>query len=566
MMKGSRNGKGVEEWSKAGSFVRKPDKGWLHSAQAIKDGGVCYALKYLGCIEVLKSMRTLQYDVRQQVTKEAMYRCCEANGYKFSKRKKAKSSILKLLADHPRTVHSGTFISLTVSVSGIVLTAMSSGEMISKHDMQGISFASGGEKDCPDIVGYVAKDAKNRRACHVLDCPQSLSYDVINTIGQAFELRYKMFLDDPPQLLPVPRRFEGSIGGEQQQAAAEESRDRTYERPRFEPEDEFADGYFDEFDDEHAYDSPAEEPKPAPMDEDSEHYQKPRSPACEMSNYDTPHSTLESHSGRDMASSLEFTVGTQFESAVTGPPLNTPSYNNPLASVPTVGNLPTLYDTPGATVNGTGQESNGGSFRVNWETFDEEITSSNRAQATAAPALGPKKSSPEPALPERADSPQHNSLGYALPTYKKKPEDQTARRTPPPLPKPYARKPAVEPPRPPAASEDDLSRKDWFHGPMSRHDAESLLVRDGDFLVRESTTNPGQYVLTGSQNGYPKHLLLVDPEGVVRTKDHSFESVDHLVRYHRDNKVPIISSGSVMILRQSVVRNDPSQSAYDVPI
>ena len=50
---------------------------------------------------------------------------------------------------------------------------------------------------------------------------------------------------------------------------------------------------------------------------------------------------------------------------------------------------------------------------------------------------------------------------------------------------------------------------------MSRQDAENLLVRDGDFLVRESTTNPGQYVLTGLQNGYPKHLLLIDPEGVV---------------------------------------------------
>jgi hypothetical protein len=48
-MKGSRNAKGVEEWSKAGSFVRKPDKGWLHSAQAIKDGGVCYALKVTYC-------------------------------------------------------------------------------------------------------------------------------------------------------------------------------------------------------------------------------------------------------------------------------------------------------------------------------------------------------------------------------------------------------------------------------------------------------------------------------------------------------------------------------------
>ena len=35
-----------------------------------------------------------------------MYRCCEANGYKFSKRKKGKSNILKLLAGKYRLVDS----------------------------------------------------------------------------------------------------------------------------------------------------------------------------------------------------------------------------------------------------------------------------------------------------------------------------------------------------------------------------------------------------------------------------------------------------------------------------
>lgn len=55
----------------------------------------------------------------------------------------------------------------------------------------------------------------------------------------------------------------------------------------------------------------------------------------------------------------------------------------------------------------------------------------------------------------------------------------------------------------------------WFHGGLSRREAERLLSRDGDFLVRESGTTPGQYVLTGQQGGQAKHLLLVDPEGVV---------------------------------------------------
>lgn len=66
-----------------------------------------------------------------------------------------------------------------------------------------------------------------------------------------------------------------------------------------------------------------------------------------------------------------------------------------------------------------------------------------------------------------------------------------------------------------APNEEQLRRETWYHSRMSRRDAERLLVRDGDFLVRESTTNPGQYVLTGMHCGLPKHLLLVDPEGVV---------------------------------------------------
>lgn len=62
-----------------------------------------------------------------------------------------------------------------------------------------------------------------------------------------------------------------------------------------------------------------------------------------------------------------------------------------------------------------------------------------------------------------------------------------------------------------------LMTEAWFHGAISRPVAEKLLKNDGDFLVRESQGKPGQYVLTGLQTSVPKHLLLIDPEGVVRT-------------------------------------------------
>ena len=100
-----------------------------------------------------------------------------------------------------------------------------------------------------------------------------------------------------------------------------------------------------------------------------------------------------------------------------------------------------------------------------------------------------------------------------------------------------------------------LQQEEWFHGGgVSRVEAESRLQRDGDFLVRESQGSPGQYVLTGMQGGAKKHLLLVDPEGVVRTKDRAFDSVGHLIRYHRDNSLPIISAESALRLNTPVPR------------
>ncbi|KAI4828654.1 hypothetical protein KUCAC02_022733 [Chaenocephalus aceratus] len=115
----------------------------------------------------------------------------------------------------------------------------------------------------------------------------------------------------------------------------------------------------------------------------------------------------------------------------------------------------------------------------------------------------------------------------------------------------------AQPPRrraPVAPNEEQLRRETWYHSRLSRRDAEKLLVRDGDFLVRESTTNQGQYVLTGMHCGLPKHLLLVDPEGVVRTKDMLFESISHLIAYHLKNELPIVAAESELHLKQVVRR------------
>lgn len=53
-------------------------------------------------------------------------------------------------------------------------------------------------QDTLDFVAYVAKDEKFFRACFVLECGGGSAQDVISTIGQAFELRFKEFLKKQP--------------------------------------------------------------------------------------------------------------------------------------------------------------------------------------------------------------------------------------------------------------------------------------------------------------------------------------------------------------------------------
>lgn len=83
--------------------------------------------------------------------------------------------------------------------------------------------------------------------------------------------------------------------------------------------------------------------------------------------------------------------------------------------------------------------------------------------------------------------------------------------------------------------------------------AENLLKIDGDFLVRESQGRPGQYILSGFEGSTVKHFLLVDRNGIVRTKDRIFDSISHLINYHRVNRMSIISVQGTLMLRNPIV-------------
>lgn len=131
--------------------------------------------------------------------------------------------------------------------------------------------------------------------------------------------------------------------------------------------------------------------------------------------------------------------------------------------------------------------------------------------------------------------------------------DENCNTSPPPIARdvfdmpPFSLSPEVQ--------RTQLLAERWFHAAISRAAAEALLNRDGDFLVRESQGKCGQYVLTGLQDTTPKHMLLIDPDGTVRTKDRIFDSISHLINHHWTNVLPIISEQSALVLRNPVVRD-----------
>ncbi|XP_053906864.1 SHC-transforming protein 1 isoform X2 [Cuculus canorus] len=456
---------GGDEWTRHGSFVNKPTRGWLHPDEKVMGPGVSYHVRYMGCVEVLQSMRALDFNTRTQVTREAIGLVCEAvPGAKGAmRRRKPCGRSLNSILGKSNLKFAGMPITLTISTSSLNLMASDCKQIIANHHMQSISFASGGDPDTAEYVAYVAKDPVNQRACHILECPEGLAQDVISTIGQAFELRFKQYLKNPPKLVTPHDRMAGFDGS--------------------------------------AWDEEEEEPAP-----DHQYYN-------DFPGKEPPIGGVVDMRLRDGAAQTPNHLGATLPVGQTSGGEHDPRKQHP----PGQGKYPAPAGASGRT-----------------DLFDDPsyVNVQNMDKTRQAPAAG---------TPATANGSAQRDLFDMKPF-------EDALRVPPSVPV------GLPPAQVVASMEEQLRREPWYHGKMNRKEAEKLLKVNGDFLVRESTTTPGQYVLTGLQGGQPKHLLLVDPEGVVRTKDHRFESVSHLISYHMDNHLPIISAGSEMCLQQPVER------------
>ncbi|CAB3363562.1 Hypothetical predicted protein [Cloeon dipterum] len=451
-----------------GGLVSRPDNGWLHSENKLAREGISYLVKYVGCLEVKTSMKSLDFETRSMIAKECINRVCEAACLKtVDKKRKVERRVSRVLADHPNMNHAGANVTLSISSKGLQLTVLDTGQLIAQHDMPNISFASGGDPDTLDFMAYVAKDANQWRACMVLECGGGMAQDVITTVGQAFEIRFKEYLrktPNPPTAtkMPIAMPTQPCVG-----MAMRQPKQMSLELE-------------------------------SPATSDLEYY-------------------------NDLPGKVPPDVGPPPVPPL--PQYHAPSLPPPLQQQPSHG-IPPPPPPPPPSENAPHPPR--GSTSSNLIDLHSELS------------------------PVHKKSWEHDYVNHDVAdkldngndVFDMQPFSTTLTAGATSL----------------ALQRQQLEREPWFHGPISRKEAESILKNDGDFLVRESQGSPGQYVLTGLQGGVKKHLLLVDPEGVVRTKDKMFESVSHLINYHSEKNMPIISAESAIVLRRPVPRDGPLKS------
>lgn len=128
---------------------------------------------------------------------------------------------------------------------------------------------------------------------------------------------------------------------------------------------------------------------------------------------------------------------------------------------------------------------------------------------------------------------------------------------------------------------DSSDRSSWYFGPVSRNEAQARLQgqRHGVFLVRDSSTCPGDYVLSVSENSRVSHYIINSllPSRRFKIGDQEFDNLPALLEFYKIHYLdtttltepaarfpnPLVGTGSVSSLPASEENVEYVRTLYD---
>ncbi|XP_024056924.1 PTB domain-containing engulfment adapter protein 1 isoform X6 [Terrapene carolina triunguis] len=151
------------------AFGRKKDKTWMHTPEALSKHYIPYNAKFLGSTEVEQPKGT-------EVVRDAVRKLKFARHIKKSEGQKT-----------PK-------VELQISIYGVKILDPKTKEVQHNCQLHRISFCADDKTD-KRIFTFICKDSEsNKHLCYVFDS-EKCAEEITLTIGQAFDLAYRKFLE-----------------------------------------------------------------------------------------------------------------------------------------------------------------------------------------------------------------------------------------------------------------------------------------------------------------------------------------------------------------------------------